>query len=105
MKFWFEYVQNNSGGHFNEPAIFVFVHAKNEDIANKIAFSSGVYFNGCDDGVDCSCCGDRWNSPFNCGELMPEIDLDSFYLKCARESNIPFAIFLDDTGEIKRIES
>ena len=62
MKF-FEYYQNNTGGSFLEDDKVcqrVVVEAKNSAIANTIAENLGIYFDGCADGTDCSCCGDRW---------------------------------------------
>lgn len=38
----------------------VFVEADTADEANMRAKLIGLYFNGCDDGIDCDCCGDRW---------------------------------------------
>lgn len=65
MKF-FHFDQNNSGGSFSHVAIDgigtnVFIEAKNAAHANDRAERIGLYFNGCDDGTDCSCCGDRWS--------------------------------------------
>jgi hypothetical protein len=59
MKF-FHFSQNNSGGSFTGPAKHVVVEAENASDANDRAESVGVYFNGCNEGLDCSCCGDRW---------------------------------------------
>jgi len=63
MKF-FEFSQNNSGGIFivNEKVCHrIFIEAENKDEANKIAESLGCYWNGCENGIDCKCCGDRWS--------------------------------------------
>lgn len=59
MKF-FHFNQNNSGGSFTGPANHVVVEAENAYDANYRA-ESEVYFDGCDDGLDCPCCGDRWS--------------------------------------------
>ncbi|WP_144625075.1 DUF7296 family protein [Bacillus altitudinis] len=62
---FYEYTQNNSGGHFevNDKLCHrVFIEADNLDEADSIAESLGVYFNGVSDGIDCGCCGDRWYS-------------------------------------------
>jgi hypothetical protein len=57
---FYTYRQNNSGGSFIGP-LAVIIEAKNADEADALAeHKAGVYFNGCDDGRDCSCCGDRW---------------------------------------------
>ena len=36
------------------------IEAVDQDAATDKAESLGIYFNGCDDGIDCDCCGDRW---------------------------------------------
>jgi hypothetical protein len=59
MKF-FTFVQNNSFGVYDGPAQYVVVEAENAKDANNRAFVLGVYFDGCDSGIDCPCCGDRW---------------------------------------------
>lgn len=63
---FFEYRQNNSGGRFDVDetlTIRVIVEAKDQEQAIKIGKDLGIYFNGCDEGIDCSCCGDRWYEP------------------------------------------
>ena len=57
---YFTYRQNNSGGVFCGPAINVIIKAKNAKKANKKAEEAGLYFDGCRQGIDCYCCGDRW---------------------------------------------
>jgi hypothetical protein len=60
---FYHFDQNNSGGSFivNEKvAHSVFIEAISADHANQIAEDIGIYFNGCDIGADCECCGDRW---------------------------------------------
>lgn len=60
---FFTFGQNNSGGTFDidhNVAHFVIIEADNADEANSIAESKGIYFDGCDLGQDCDCCGDRW---------------------------------------------
>ena len=78
---WFEYCQNNSGGYFDinpDRGIGprVWIEAPDAAAADSIAGSKGVYFDGCDDGLDCSCCGDRWYGAHGKGERKPEIDKD-----------------------------
>lgn len=63
---FFHYSQNNSGGDFvfdKKTGIthHVVIEAVDADSANSRAEQIGLYFNGCDDGRDCSCCGDRWS--------------------------------------------
>jgi len=60
---FYEFNQNNSGGSFqvNDKVCHrLFIEADTPDEATEIAEGLGVYFNGCDDGMDCPCCGDRW---------------------------------------------
>ncbi len=65
LKFY-SFDQNNSGGSFvvdENLCHRLMIEAKDERSAEAIAESMGVYFNGCDEGYDCPCCGDRWYSP------------------------------------------
>lgn len=62
---YFTYGQNNSGGGFTyNPAHgigqFVIIEAINANHANQRAREIGLYFDGSESGMDCSCCGDRW---------------------------------------------
>jgi len=68
MKFY-EFVQNNSGGAFHVTDTLchrLFIEAEDADAATIKAESLGVYFDGCDSGMDCPCCGDRW---YSCSEI------------------------------------
>lgn len=61
--FWFEYRQNNSGGSFavnNDVSNYVYIQAESTEAANAKAEEVGIYFDGCEKGWDCDCCGDRW---------------------------------------------
>lgn len=62
---FFTYNQNNSGGQFlisesEGIAEYVIIEATDADHANARAESIGIYFDGCETGSDCPCCGDRW---------------------------------------------
>lgn len=62
---WFEFQQNNSGGSFvtdDAEGIgpHVWIQAYTPEQANDIAETKGIYFDGCQTGGDCPCCGDRW---------------------------------------------
>ena len=60
--------QNNSGGSFIKDdtlAHFVIIEADSAKEANEIAESKGIYFDGCETGDDCPCCGDRWSSQYD----------------------------------------
>lgn len=61
---FYHFDQNNSGGSFRENedvTKHVFIEAHSAEEANLLADNFGIYFDGCDMGVDCSCCGDRWH--------------------------------------------
>lgn len=63
---WYEASQNNSGGSFvvNEVLCHrLFIEAESAEQASNIAQKLGVYYDGCRNGMDCNCCGDRWYEP------------------------------------------
>ena len=65
---FFHFSQNNPGGSFdiNETvAHHVIIEAHSATEANTRAVDIGIYFNGCDTGADCSCCGDRWSEQWS----------------------------------------
>jgi hypothetical protein len=68
---FYTFSQNNSGGAFEGPAEYVIVEAQSADEANSIAENNGLYFNGCEDGRDCDCCGDRWHEQWSDDEGDP----------------------------------
>lgn len=62
---FFEYIQNNSGGSWflsegKGIGHVVWIEAVDAKFADGIAEDLGLYFDGCDTGRDCDCCGDRW---------------------------------------------
>lgn len=76
---YFHFRQNNSGGSFDiEDAdgigVEVWIEALNADDACRRAESIGIYFDGCEYGRDCDCCGDRWHRPWGDGYDASEID-------------------------------
>ena len=91
MPFFF-YIQNNSFGRFESP-MFVVVKAENPDEANALAESVGLYFDGCEAGIDCDCCGDRWVAASG----PSEVDFISGYLEIIRrDGSIYFGVFAPD---------
>ena len=67
---FFDYAQNNSGGSYtyNHNAGIsehVIIEAANVDEANRRAEDIGLYFDGCESGYDCECCGDRWYQQYS----------------------------------------
>jgi hypothetical protein len=84
---FFTYSQNNSGGSFIHDedagiAHYVIIEAASVDKANEKALDIGLYFNGCQTGMDCPCCGDRWSTPW-------EDDGDSFPSVYGRDATNP----------------
>lgn len=70
---FFEYSQNNSGGGFDHDPVAgigykVVVEADSDEQADAKAEEIGIYFNGCDAGIDCPCCGDRWSRAWGDGD-------------------------------------
>jgi hypothetical protein len=64
----FNFNQNNSGGSFvtDENVTYdTLFESKTSKGANKKAKEVGIYFNGCEEGYDCSCCGDRWSKAYH----------------------------------------
>ena len=75
---FFHFSQNNSGGSFDIDetlAHHVIIEAYDALDANTRAMGIGLYFNGCDSGRDCDCCGDRWSAQWStdCGDDTPLI--------------------------------
>ncbi len=77
MPFW-TYSQNNSGGTFQRPALYVVVEANDVEEANYRAEELGLYWDGVLAERDCECCGDRWYPQSGAGDTAPpdKIQLD-----------------------------
>lgn len=76
MSLWYEFRQNNSGGSFvfdetSGISVHVIVEADSAADANERARRIGLYFDGCESGADCDCCGDRWYAQWNDDEGDP----------------------------------
>jgi hypothetical protein len=50
------------------------IEAESAEHADEKAAEIGIYFNGCDDGRDCPCCGDRWYEARHKGVNAVEVD-------------------------------
>jgi len=75
---WYHFSQNNSGGSFDDDDDVcenVIIQATDARHANQRAEDIGIYFNGCSNGMDCSCCGDRWSEQWDDddGEEFPHV--------------------------------
>jgi len=76
MSKYFEFRQNNSGGHFisdDNVAHSVVIEAENYDEAVDKALDIGIYFDGVENDIDCPCCGDRWYDSENEIELPRKV--------------------------------
>lgn len=70
---FFTFNQNNSGGIFRGPE-YIIIEAKDESQAFEIAENSTeIYFDGCEKGMDCDCCGDRWSQYCEEGTDTPQV--------------------------------
>lgn len=96
---FFCFNQNNSGGSFvfNEKAgltHYVVIEAPNASAATAKAELIGIYFNGCDDGVDCPCCGDRWSDLWDDGKDSPAASVGyapyTFFMKSGKEMAVHY---------------
>lgn len=80
---FFKFHQNNSGGSFEIDdkrgiGVNVWIEALDWSDANHRAENIGIYFDGCEDGRDCDCCGDRWSAQWSGekGSPAPLVDED-----------------------------
>lgn len=91
---WYLFDQNNSGGYYCPPALFVYVEASSSDEAYErfqedVIFKGNHYYSECEE-----CCGPRWGyrhtSVFDDEPLVQKI---SEYEGCsAAEDNVTVAV-------------
>lgn len=78
---YYTFRQNNSGGGFDVTDtldVYVIIKANSAEEANDKLVLLGGYFDGCADGIDCPCCGDRWWPVFESDATQqPEIYSES----------------------------
>lgn len=84
MSRFYEYRQNNSGGSFiidedRGLSVEVIVEADSVADADRRAESIGLYWKGCRDGRDCTCCGDRWSQFWGWGDGADGDPVPSIY--------------------------
>lgn len=102
---FYEFNQNNSGGRFDfneEKGLthIVIIEAVDKEEAEYKAGRIGIYFNGCDTGRDCSCCGDRWGdlsyeegseAPMHYGEPIAAAKFGMRWMKPGKEACVHYA--------------
>ena len=100
---FFEFHQNNSGGHDDiDPNTgivkVVVIEAPDCETANNRAESIGLYFDGCDNGRDCLCCGDRWYRQWSNkeGSVVPIVYGKPVDLTSKKDWYFPIAIHYAD---------
>lgn len=81
---WYQFSQNNSFGVFDVDdklchRLFIEANIK-EEAVNK-AVELGCYFGGVDGGIDCPCCGDRWDDSPELIDLK-EINERGYSVEC-----------------------
>lgn len=97
---YYTFNQNNSGGSFDFDESRgithrVIIEANSLAEATDRAKSIGLYFDGCESGMDCECCGDRWYAPWGDGDEQPDV-----YGKNPREAINFKSGWMDDGKEI-----
>ena len=75
---FYTYNQNNSGGRFifkpkRGISHYVIIEANSGEEADERAEDIGLYFDGCSNGNDCRCCGDRWDRNYEKGTDVPKV--------------------------------
>ncbi|MCX8008293.1 MAG: hypothetical protein N3A54_01170 [Patescibacteria group bacterium] len=103
MKKFYLFMQNNSGGVFfcdKLSALLVVVKAESEQEACNIAKTyTDIYFNGVEEGLDCPCCGDRWDWPIDL-----QGSYDRYYTLASSYFTKPpknYLIYVNEFGEVK----
>ncbi len=97
---WFRYHQNNSGGRFtaNEDVTYnVFIQAPDANAANSKAQDVGIYFDGCANGWDCDCCGDRWSEAYSPMDSFTYYSWKSKEINCADVESYAMATAQNDS--------
>ena len=110
---FYTYSQNNSGGSFRGPAIYVIVEADSATQADyRAQHEAGIYFNGVQSGHDCGCCGDRWYPQWEKGDEVPSIygqpvsekKDDPFRRDWAKIDKVSYARIFYANGDVKTVE-
>lgn len=103
---FYHYNQNNSGGIFidnDSVCEDVIIQARSAEEANSIAETIGIYFDGCSKGIDCNCCGDRWNKQYDedgVTEIPMIYDTSVYEMRKRMFNDKCYIYYLDGTKEI-----
>lgn len=71
---FYTFRQNNSGGRFDvDDDVNIYVVIEGDTLSEIVdkAEQVGIYFDGCADGSDCPCCGDRWYPAYGESDDVP----------------------------------
>lgn len=104
---FYEFNQNNSGGSFevNDKVCHrVIIEATDATEANYLAERLGIYFNGCDRGMDCSCCGDRWSEAWGDGINLEKMNERGYEVNVYSHYDHPEAKWLEKYGKYNILE-
>lgn len=101
---WYAYRQNNSGGVFLAPAIFIVVEA-DEGAAFETAQANGLDLGA----PSCECCGERWSTYCEAYETKPPLggpgvqNLLGEYADSSmyKGRGVPRAIYVHASGEVE----
>lgn len=109
---WFEFTQNNSYGRFlvdDKVCHRLLIEAESFNDAVKKAEELGCYWDGVDEGIDCPCCGDRWNKwddePINLDTLQKLYSIEEYaqYLADTYGWTTPDIRIYYNNGSVKEI--
>jgi hypothetical protein len=90
--------QNNTGGSFIGPAVYVAVNGSSPEEANIKAEAAGLYFDGAD---DCGCCGNRWHKAYEAAETFDtRQEAEAYFIHIwdshySYPPSVPFALVVD----------
>lgn len=104
---FYEFYQNNSGGRLyvdDKLCHRLYIEADSYEQARKMAVSFGVYFDGCESGIDCDCCGDRWHDREHKVEFPKEEVMDVYTLDFFDKPKDYKKEWFDKYGKYKRMD-
>lgn len=102
MGSFYIFQQNNSGGYLEEDekrgiGEYVFIESESAKEANSKAENIGLYFDGVENGIDCECCGDRWNSVYEYDKIESD-ELNNYIQEYCLDDVIDGKFFVHYSG-------